>query len=416
MADELQTWTKTSPEERIRTFFEATQFGFHMPRATDDAFQHWLPTVSADDVTMRVLPDPDEPDGLPVATFASFDKTIQTGSELLPVHMITDVTVSPTHRRRGLLRTMMTADLTAAYEAGLPVAALTVTEATIYGRFGFGPGTFEQSVEVDTSVKFAHRPGLADTEGRIRMVKPETSWDMISGVFTRFHATTRGSIDRPDHYRLWLTNEFDFDADAKGRKLRLAVHLDAAGECDGYVAYEVDRSTRPRTIKVGDLIALNRTARIGLWEFLASIDLVEKIVVNNSPLDDPLPWSIIDRGGYKITGVSDSLWFRLLDAERCLAARPWLADGEIVLGITDPMGFTDGSYAIRAADGRAEVTRTTDPAEVTVDIETASSLWLGGTTTSRMVEAGRIGGSPEAITRFAAMSDLHTPPHSITFF
>ena len=59
--------------------------------------------------------------------------------------MITDVTTSPAHRRRGLVRsadgglprpTRPTPDV--------PLAALTVSEATIYGRWGFGAATFTQ--------------------------------------------------------------------------------------------------------------------------------------------------------------------------------------------------------------------------------------------------------------------------------
>ena len=55
--------------------------------------------------------------------------------------MITDVTVSPAHRRKGLLRRLITDDLADAARRGLPLAALTVSETTIYGRFGFGLST-----------------------------------------------------------------------------------------------------------------------------------------------------------------------------------------------------------------------------------------------------------------------------------
>ena len=77
-----------------------------------------------------------------MATYASFPGTLNIGGgNLMPVHQITSVTVSPTHRRRGLLRRMITEDLALAREAGMVFAALTASEATIYGRFGFGRAT-----------------------------------------------------------------------------------------------------------------------------------------------------------------------------------------------------------------------------------------------------------------------------------
>ena len=88
---------------------------------------------------------------IPVATYSSWDKAINTGGDPLPLRMITDITVSPTHRRRGLLRHLISDDLRDAADMGVPLAALTVSEGSIYGRFGFGPATRVQYVEVDTT-------------------------------------------------------------------------------------------------------------------------------------------------------------------------------------------------------------------------------------------------------------------------
>src|SRR6516164_6348312 len=55
---------------------------------------------------------------------------------------VTIAGVLPTHRRRGILRAMMRAQLDAAHARGEPVAYLWATEGTIYGRFGFGLASF----------------------------------------------------------------------------------------------------------------------------------------------------------------------------------------------------------------------------------------------------------------------------------
>ena len=51
------------------------------------------------------------------------------------------ITTRPTHRRRGLLRTMMTRLLEDSVEHGESVSMLTASEASIYERFGYGVST-----------------------------------------------------------------------------------------------------------------------------------------------------------------------------------------------------------------------------------------------------------------------------------
>jgi predicted acetyltransferase len=67
----------------------------------------------------------------------------------VPVAGVTMVGVRPTHRRRGVLRQLMRAQLTDVYEAGNePLAALTASEPAIYGRFGYGLASDHQSIVI----------------------------------------------------------------------------------------------------------------------------------------------------------------------------------------------------------------------------------------------------------------------------
>ena len=54
---------------------------------------------------------------------------------------LTSVGVLPTHRRRGILRQMMTWVFDQARERGEPIAIQWASEAAIYQRFGYGLGT-----------------------------------------------------------------------------------------------------------------------------------------------------------------------------------------------------------------------------------------------------------------------------------
>ena len=78
---------------------------------------------------------------VPVATFATLRKDLNIGyGRQLEAQLVTAVTVRGTHRRQGLLRRMMTEDLAAAKADGVALAALTASEASIYGRFGLRCG------------------------------------------------------------------------------------------------------------------------------------------------------------------------------------------------------------------------------------------------------------------------------------
>lgn len=85
-----------------------------------------------------------------VATFRSFPQELTVvGGRTVPADAISNVTVSPTHRRRGLLSRMMAHDLTAAKDRGDVVATLIAAEYPIYGRYGFGPATWTTEWTVD---------------------------------------------------------------------------------------------------------------------------------------------------------------------------------------------------------------------------------------------------------------------------
>jgi hypothetical protein len=70
-----------------------------------------------------------------------------------PVAALTNVTVAPTHRRRGLLTEMITADLRATAERGEPVGILIASEYPIYGRFGYGA-----AIEAASPTRWTWRP------------------------------------------------------------------------------------------------------------------------------------------------------------------------------------------------------------------------------------------------------------------
>ena len=403
-------------------YLQAFSRGFHEGRVPVESRERWLEHVRADRVTLRGawLESPALGSGtMPVATFSSWEGSLNTGATILPAHLISDVTVSPVHRRQGLLRRLMKVDLADAAAAGLPVAALTASEGSIYGRFGFGLATFTRHVEVDVTQRFGLRDDVPDDDGSLLLLEPAEAWKSVAGVFAAFHAQTRGSVSRPQFYEPWLAATWDFDKHAADPRLRTAVHVDAAGTPDGYAVYKADEERDAAGhgwVRVIDLAAVTPATYLRMWRFLADIDLIDRVSWRRAPVEDPLTWAVVDPFGIRTTRIAELLWVRVLDVVTALQARPWGADGTTVVEVDDPLGHAAGRWRIAVDGGRAEVARTDAEAGVTLAADTLGALYLGGVGVRTLAATGRIGGAPDAIEHWAAMCDTGPAPYCITGF
>src|SRR5580704_9079930 len=100
-----------------------------------------------------------------VGTLRSFPTTFTVpGPSGVDVAALTNVTVAPTHRRRGLLSEMITSDLRASADRGEPVGILIASEYPIYGRFGYGAAIEASGYAVDLASTRFRRPGSGSVE------------------------------------------------------------------------------------------------------------------------------------------------------------------------------------------------------------------------------------------------------------
>ncbi len=404
-------------------WLQAVQYGFHDGRTDEEYGRLWRDHVDADDVVCSGAWLPVgtwAPDDMPVATTAWFDKDLNCGRERLPLRMITDVTTSPAHRRRGLVRRLIEDCLQDAVDSGVPLAALTVSEATIYGRWGFGAATFAESVVVDTGTRF----GLRDftDPGRVELVDPRTAWDLIRDQLDKFQDRTRGAVGLPGFYEPFLTGRWSHHERGEDKQMRAAVHLvtgpDGTEQVDGITLYRVDGrdDQNYRKIKVSVLLGETAAAHLALWDFLGGIDLVRSLHHHVLTPEDPLRWALVDIDAIKVESDTEFLWVRVLDVPRALAARPWAADGEVVLAVDDAQGHAAGRWLVRTSDGAAVVEPTDREPDVRLDAETLGTLYLGPVDVTTLHRAGRITGDDDGVRRLAAMADLLDEPCNIVGF
>jgi predicted acetyltransferase len=408
---------------KAEAWSRAVSFGFHESTRAPEHVAKSLATYEADRrvltgvyQTGAVAPS-SLPATVPVATFATFRKPLNIGfGRMLESQMVTSVTVRTSHRRRGLLRAMMSEDLRLAKDDGIAMAALTASEGTIYGRFGYGVASFERSVKVDTTARFnlRHLPA-----GSVEVADPKALLRLAPEVFERVHRLTPGSMGRQDWYRQLASGSLGRDG-KEDPAIKVALHYGPGGDIDGYVSYKfLGWDTEPYTVEVVDLVAAGHDAYLELWQFLGAIDLVERVSWNEAPVDDPLAWALDDPRCIDSSDSRDMLWLRILDARKALEARHYPADGRLVFGIADPLGLTAGKYALDVDGGQAAVERLPDTAhaDLALDVSALSSIYVGGVCPVTLAAAGRIAeNTPGATLKARQMFAVERATHCLTHF
>lgn len=387
-------------DPRWREFFDAERLAFLDGLAADTTIEVWR--RHAREMGMRLrsieLVEPGPALVGPVATFESGDRRVNVGGRDLLTNAITGVAVRASHRRRGLLRELVTHDLTEATNRGVPLASLTASEGSIYGRFGFGVATRHLRYEVDCR-SWALR---ALPAGSCEYVDPRTQDDVLERLLGEIHGQTRGDHEHFSFIPDFLLGRYDWSSEAESKSVRTVAHLAVDGTVDGLASYEPVKGSDPGALCVNDVISPDPAVVVALLDFLAHVDLVEVLKVR-LPWDSPVPWAITNPRALKPVGGGDHTWLRILDVKVALETRGWDADGDVVVGVIDPMGFADGTFAVSVRDGVATVTETDQPHDVLLDAETLASLYLGDLSVATLAGAGRVQGSPEALARFGRL-------------
>jgi predicted acetyltransferase len=330
---------------------------------------------------------------IPVATVSSWPTPLTLpGARSVEAWAISSVTVSPTHRRRGIARALLEAELRAAAAHGTALAALTVSEATIYHRFGFACAAFAADWTIDT--RRARWTG-PDARGRVHFVERADLRTLAPEIEARARLRIPGEVDRWD--RLW-DSMFGLTPDSakEAGKLRAVRYDDESGTPQGYAVYRVndnpdDFSSHP--VDVTELVAATDDAYAALWRYLIELDLVSELRVSLRSVDEPVRWMVADARAARKSKESDHLWLRILDVKASLEARRYSAPVNVVLEVADPLGFAEGRFALTADEtGVATVAQAGagDAPDVRLTVNELSALLLGGVSALTLQSAGRV--------------------------
>ncbi|MGW9114995.1 GNAT family N-acetyltransferase [Microbacterium sp. NPDC055683] len=341
---------------------------------------------------------------VPVATVDSWITPLTVPGGELDTWAISGVTVAGTHRRRGIARAMLEGELRSAAAAGVAMAGLTVSETTIYGRYGFGSAVPMSSWTIDT-----RRAGWAGYEpsGRIEFVSREQLAADLGAVHERARTQRAGQL--PGWPRRWQQAAGLTIDDKDGDHVRGVRVVDADGGVRGAMAYRVfesDGDFAGARLAIRMLFADTADATAALWRFAVQHDLVGEVTAQLRPIDDPVRWLVHDERG-AVQTIRDHGWLRILDVPRALTARTYSAAAAATIALTDPLDLASGAWRVEiGADGRAHVERTTAEPDLRLDVAQLSAAYLGGVPLTGLLAAGWGAGSPDV----AAALDLALRP------
>jgi predicted acetyltransferase len=315
-----------------------------------------------------------------------FPLTVPAGN--LPCAGVSVVGVLPTHRRRGLLRRMMEAQLKDMRERGEPIAALWASEETIYGRFGYGLASVGLHVDAERK-SVSIRPDLP-RDGTARLVSHGEALRSFPRVYDRVARTRAGMVVRSRDW--WEIRRLD-DAPERRRGAGPLVRtlFERDGRPVGYALYRLQQegstvSDWKKTIRVLEAFGIDDHATCDVWRFLLEIDWVDRIAAFNLPLDHPLPL-LVDRINNLNLAVWDGLWLRLVDVPAALEGRSSVP-GRVTIEVTSDAQIADnvGSWTIE--DGT--VRRARRRPDVRLPVDALASAFLGGFSLAQLAAAGRV--------------------------
>jgi predicted acetyltransferase len=338
------------------------------------------------------------------------------GQEVLPAAGVTLVAVLPTHRRRGVLNSLMRRQLADVRDRGEPLAILWASESVIYSRYGYGRASWYLTFTLRRGEGTLARSAPSDGRLRLRLAEPEAALPELAKVYDAMLPTRPGFFGRNEAW--WRSVIYD-PADERDREgvspLRCLLAEDASGP-RGYALYSGAGTWTDflpeNVLKVRELMAVDPAASAALFTDLLSRDLTSEFRVQRRPVDDPLLYQLADPRRTR-PALSDGLWVRIVDVPRALAGRRYSCPVDAVIEVRDEiLPSNAGRWRLTAGpDGVASCVPATEPADLALDVTDLGAAYLGGTKLGAIAGAGLVSERrPGAVRQLSAAMSWDPAP------
>jgi predicted acetyltransferase len=340
----------------------------------------------------------------PVASAAIWSFRMAVPGALAAAAGVTWIAVMPSHRRRGILSSLMRRQIDDIHERGEPIAVLWASDARIYGRFGYGRASWHASFTLRYGEGALRSQAPADPALRLRITEPQAALAELAKVYDTLLPAQPGLFVRNESW--WNRVLEDPDEGRPGSApVRCVIAEDDTGP-RGYAVYtgrsrwDEETFLPDSTLDIRELIAADPAATAALWSDLLSRDLVSEVTARLRPADDPLLHLLADPRRAR-PQISDGLWVRIIDVPGALTARRYAAPVDLVIEVADEMcPWNAGRWRVRgsgpvlagagttAGPGTSECERTSADPDIVLPAATLGAAYLGGTSLGLLARAG----------------------------
>jgi predicted acetyltransferase len=310
-----------------------------------------------------------------------------------PVSGLTWVGVHPAHRRRGLLRSMITDHFTRSLERGESISALFAAEPAIYGRFGYGLAAVDLRMKIPRGAKLRDVPGADALRVRLERLG-DRHGALMQAVHSRVDRPGWVSRHTPQQLAAYVTDPEYWRDGAESMRIAVVCEDGTDATARGYALFRRKSSWQdagPRgSVWVKEAVAQDAATSRALWGVLLDLDLMASVEVWLLATDDPL-WHLLVDTRDALPRISDNLWLRLLDVPTALAARRYSTAVDVVIEVRDErLPANAGRWRLVGGPDGADVSRAGTEADLALDVRDLGAAYLGGVSLAGLASAGLV--------------------------
>ena len=383
--------------EEFDAFYTVDMHAFHGSPLSEDDRQLVVGRLEFD----RTLVAFDDATPVGTAGAYSFQLTVP-GYQTLPAAGVTWVSVLPSHRRRGVLSSLMRRQLADVRDRGEPLAVLWASESVIYPRYGYGRAMWHADFTLYRGEGGLAKTAAADAGLRLRLVDPVAAMPELAKVYDAVLPSRPGFIARNEPW--WRSAVYDPSEPWRDTSPLHCVLAEDDSGARGYALYSAvsrwdgDTSLPDSSLTVREIVGADAAASAALAVDLLSRDLTTEFHVRRRPVDDPLLYQLADPRRAR-PRLKDALWVRIIDVPGALARRRYSGPADLVIEVRDDLVPSNaGRWRLTTAEAATDgggLAATCVPAgaadaDVLLDVTELGAAYLGGTSLGALAAAGLV--------------------------
>ena len=325
-------------------------------------------------------------DGKLATSYAAWPFMMRFNGTAIPVAAVTTVGTLPVYRRRGHLRKVTALYFQQLHEQGeRAIAILFASMAAIYQRYGYAVVSTNVSYTIDPRYLQFTLPSLAT--GTFHEIGDD-DFPLLVNLYRSFREERTGLIHRGRE--MWYASALA--APPSGGFLHRVVY-EEDGEPQGYLIYTTQPGSAQapgNSASIRDLAWLTPSAYRAAWDYLANMDIVERITWGRVPSDDPLPHLLLEPRMLKVTS-GDGILGRIVDVERALPGRCYDEEAVLTFEILDDFcPWNQGGWKLETSPEGSSITRTSETPQVVMPVSTLAMLVFGQISATEAARMARL--------------------------